>query len=61
MEYYSAIKNNIFEPSMQKWMHVETTMLSEINQTEAKIPQGSLIRDAHRIKSKMRQMIENGW
>ena len=33
-EYYSAIKKNITMPFAATWMHLEITILSEVNQTE---------------------------
>ena len=34
MEYYSAIKKNRIMPFEEKWMEVETLILSEIGQKE---------------------------
>ena len=34
MEYYSAIKNNIFESVLMRWMKLEPTIQSEISQKE---------------------------
>ena len=32
MEYYSAIKNNVFMKFLGKWMELENIMLSEVTQ-----------------------------
>ena len=32
MEYYSAIKRNIFESVLGRWMNLESIMQSEVNQ-----------------------------
>ena len=34
MEYYSAIKSNIFESVLMKWMNLETIIQSEVSQKE---------------------------
>ena len=34
MEYYSAIKRNIFESVLGRWMNLESIMQSEVSQTE---------------------------
>ena len=34
MEYYSAIKNNIFESVLMRWMKLEPIIQSEVNQKE---------------------------
>ena len=34
MEYYSAIKRNIFESVLMRWMNLEPIMLSEVSQKE---------------------------
>ena len=34
MEYYSAIKRNIFESVLMKWMNLETIIQSEVSQKE---------------------------
>ena len=32
MEYYSAMKRNIFESVLRRWMNLESIMQSEVNQ-----------------------------
>ena len=34
MEYYSAIKRNEIESFVEKWMHLETVIQSEVSQKE---------------------------
>ena len=34
MEYYSAIKRNIFESVLMKWMNLEPIIKSEVSQKE---------------------------
>ena len=34
MEYYSAIKKNSFESVLMRWMKLESTIQSEVNQKE---------------------------
>jgi hypothetical protein len=34
MEYYSAIKNNIFVKFLSKWVELENTILSEVTQLQ---------------------------
>jgi len=34
MEYYSAIKNNDFMKFLDKWMELESIILSEVNQSQ---------------------------
>ena len=34
MEYYSAIKNNIFESVLMRWMNLELIIQSEVSQKE---------------------------
>ena len=34
MEYYSAIKRNIFESVLMKWMNLETIIQSEVSHKE---------------------------
>jgi hypothetical protein len=34
MEYYSAIKNNEFMKFLDKWMHLEYIILSEVTQSQ---------------------------
>jgi hypothetical protein len=34
MEYYSAIKNNEFMKFLDKWMHLEDIILSEVTQSQ---------------------------
>ena len=34
MEYYSVIKKNTFESVLMRWMNLEPTIQSEVNQTE---------------------------
>ena len=34
MEYYSAIKKNIFESVLMRWMKLETIVQSEVSQKE---------------------------
>ena len=34
MEYYSAIKKNEIRSSVETWMNLEITKLSEVSQTE---------------------------
>ena len=34
MEYYSAIKKNIFESVLMRWMKLEPIIQSEVSQTE---------------------------
>ena len=34
MEYYSAIKRNVFEPVLMRWVHLEPIPLSEVSQKE---------------------------
>ena len=34
MEYYSAIKRNVFESVLMKWMNVELIIYSEVSQKE---------------------------
>ena len=34
MEYYSAVKRNIFESILMKWMNLETVIQSEVSQQE---------------------------
>ena len=34
MEYYSAVKSNIFESVLMKWMNLETIIQSEVSQKE---------------------------
>ena len=34
MEYYSAIKKNIFESVLMRWMKLEPIILSEVSQKE---------------------------
>ena len=34
MEYYSAIKSNVFLPFATTWMNLDGNILSEINQAE---------------------------
>ena len=34
MEYYSAIKNNAFEPVLMRWMKLEPIIQSEVSQKE---------------------------
>ena len=34
MEYYSAIKNNIFESVLMKWMKLEPIIQSEVSQKD---------------------------
>ena len=34
MEYYSAIKNNTFEPVLMRWMKLEPIIQSEVSQKE---------------------------
>ena len=34
MEYYSAIKKNIFEPVLMRWMKLEPIIQSEVSQKE---------------------------
>ena len=36
MEYYSAIKNNEFMKFLDKWMHLEDIILSEVTQSQKK-------------------------
>ena len=35
MEYYSAIKNNMFESVLMRWMKLEPIIQSEISQKES--------------------------
>jgi hypothetical protein len=37
MEYYSAIKNNEFRKFLDKWMHLEDIILSEVTQSQKKL------------------------
>ena len=34
MEYYSAIKRNTFESVLMRWMNLEPTIQSKVNQKE---------------------------
>ena len=34
MEYYSAIKKNIFESVLMRWMNIEAIIQSEVSQKE---------------------------
>ena len=34
MEYYSAIKSNIFESVLMRWMNLESIIQSEVSQKE---------------------------
>jgi hypothetical protein len=34
MEYYSAIKNNVFMKFLGKWMDLRDIILSEVNQSQ---------------------------
>ena len=34
MEYYSAIKRNIFESDLKRWMNLESIIQSEVSQKE---------------------------
>ena len=34
MEYYSAIKRNVFESVLMRWMNLEPIILSEVSQKE---------------------------
>ena len=34
MEYYSAIKKNVFAPVLMRWMKLETIIQSEVSQKE---------------------------
>ena len=34
MEYYSAIKRNVFESVLMKWMNLEPIIQSEVSQNE---------------------------
>ena len=34
MEYYSAIKRNVFESVLMKWVNLETIIQSEVSQKE---------------------------
>ena len=34
MQYYSAIKNNVFMKFLSKWMELENIILSEVTQTQ---------------------------
>jgi hypothetical protein len=34
MEYYSAIKNNVFMKFLGKWMELENVILSEVTQSQ---------------------------
>ena len=34
MEYYSAIKRNIFESVLMKWVHLEPIIQNEVSQKE---------------------------
>ena len=34
MEYYSAIKRNIFESVLMRWMNLESILQSEVSQKE---------------------------
>ena len=34
VEYYTAIKNNAFESVLMRWMNLESTIQSEVSQTE---------------------------
>ena len=34
VEYYSAIKRNIFESVLMRWMNLEPTIQSEVSQKE---------------------------
>ena len=36
MEYYSAIKNNLFMKFLVKWMYLEDIILSEVTQSQKK-------------------------
>ena len=38
MEYYSAIKGDVFEPGVMRWMNLEPIIQSEVSQKEKKIP-----------------------
>jgi hypothetical protein len=34
MQYYSAIKNNVFMKFLEKWMELENIILSEVTQSQ---------------------------
>ena len=34
MEYYSAIKRDVFEPVLMRWMNLEPIIQSEVSQKE---------------------------
>ena len=43
IQYYSAIKNNAFEPVVMRWMKLEPTIQSEVSQKE-KLQYSTLMR-----------------
>ena len=47
MEYYSAIKNNIFESVLMRWMKLEPILQSEVSQKEKR--QFSILRHIYGI------------
>ena len=47
MEYYSAIKNNVFAPVLMRWMKLETIIQSEVSQKEKH--QYSILMHIYRI------------
>ena len=47
MEYYLAIKNNVFESVLMRWMKVEPIIQSEVSQNEKH--QYSILMQTHGI------------
>ena len=47
MEYYSAIKNNVFESILMRWMKLELITQSEVSQKEKH--QFSILMHTYRI------------
>ena len=47
MEYYSAIKKNVFAPVLMRWMKLETIIQSEVSQKEKH--QYSILMHIYRI------------
>ena len=51
MDYYSAIKRNIFESVLMRWMNLEPIIQSEVSQKE---------KDKYRIRMHIYRILKNG-